>query len=366
MGKRGQRTSLARKTSPGRNASPWCSVLAGRWWHGVLRPTGKPEHSPTSHVAWPREMVGPPGYSVPMTSRAERGALIALLQDRPGGVTWRQITDETADCGSAIEVYQRSLSDDLFTRSDDDTPRFEKAEREIAAWESDGIGVHTLLDESYPKQLRDVLHMPPVVFTRGTLAADTRAVAIVGSRRATSEGLKVASRLAAGLGERGFTIVSGGAAGIDAAAHRAALDAGARTVAVIGTGVRKYYPPENRDLHDCIAREGMVLSQFWPDSPPTRQSFPMRNAVMSGYVTATVVVEAGERSGTRIQARNAVEHGRPVLLAEGVVQANKWAQALADQPGAHVVRNLSDVLAALEQAEDTDAAVQRMLDAAPL
>lgn len=156
--------------------------------------------------------------------------------------------------------------------------------------------------------------------------------------------------------------MSGGAAGIDTAAHEAALAAGARTVAVVGTGIRRYYPAENRDLHDRIAAQGMVMSQFRPEAPPTRQSFPMRNAVMSGYVTATVVVEAGEHSGTRIQARNAVEHGRLVLLAEGVVRANKWAEAMQGQPGVHEVAGLADVLKVLENAEDSPAAIQRLLD----
>jgi len=296
-----------------------------------------------------------------MTSRAERGALIALLQDRPGDATWRAITDAVGDCGSAIEVYEHLVTEDLFSGAGTHGARFERAEREIEQWEADGIGVHTVLDDSYPSQLRDVLHMPPVVFTRGIVAPDNRAVAIVGSRKASDEGLTIASRLATGLGKHGYTIVSGGAAGIDAAAHTAALAAGARTVAVIGTGVRKYYPAENRELHDRVASHGMVLSQFWPDSSPTRQSFPMRNAVMSGYVSATVVVEAGEKSGTRIQARNAVEHGRPVLLTQGVVAANTWARAMQSQPGVHVVTGLVDVLAVLEQSEDSEAAIRRLL-----
>jgi DNA processing protein len=295
-----------------------------------------------------------------MTSWIERGALIALLQDRPGGVTWRQIADDVGDTGSAVDVF-RQLTGDLFTEEDTHLDRCEQGAREIDQWEADGIGVRTLLDESYPRQLRDVLHMPPVVFSRGETAPDTNAVAIVGSRRASTEGLNTASRLAVGLGEHGYTVVSGGAAGIDAAAHTAALGAGARTVAVIGTGVRRYYPPENRDLHERIARSGMILSQFWPDAGPTPKTFPMRNAVMSGYVTATVVVEAGERSGTRIQARNAVEHGRPVLLAEGVVNANTWAKRMVDQPGVHVVAGLADVLAVLASSADSRDAVRRLL-----
>lgn len=297
-----------------------------------------------------------------MVSRAERGALLALLQDRPGGASWRQLTVEVGDCGSAVAVYDGRTTN-LLTGPDANAERFEQAALQIEKWEADGIGVHTLLDPTFPAQLRDVLHMPPVVFTRGALEPDHRAVAIVGSRKASADGLRNADRLATGLAERGFTIVSGGAAGIDSAAHEAALRAGARTVAVIGTGVRRYYPAENRDLHDRIAATGMVLSQFLPDSPPTKGSFPMRNAIMSGYVTATVVVEASERSGTRIQARNAVEHGRPVLLAEDVVRANDWAKAMQGQPGVHVVAGLVDVLDVLEDAEDSDEAVRKLLRA---
>lgn len=294
-------------------------------------------------------------------NRSERGALVALLQDRPGGAKWRQITDEVADSGSAVAVYDRLVVPDLFASPNANARRFEQAAAQIDEWKAEGIGVHTVLDDTFPPQLRDVLHMPPIVFTRGVVEPDIRAVAIVGSRNASRDGLANADRLASGLGERGFTIVSGGAAGIDAAAHEAALAGGARTVAVIGTGVRRYYPADNRGLHDRIAAAGMVLSQFMPDSPPTKGSFPMRNAVMSGYVTATVVVEAGERSGTRIQARNAVEHGRPVLLAEGVYKANRWAQAMEGQPGVHVVTGLTDVLDVLEEADDSDDAVRRLL-----
>ncbi|WP_019816508.1 DNA-processing protein DprA [Saccharomonospora saliphila] len=298
-----------------------------------------------------------------MTSRTERGALVALLEDRPSGVTWRQIADDVGDEGSAVQVYRRLFSPDLFTPSDSLGSRFEKAAQQIDGWQAEGLGVHTLLDATYPRQLRDVLHMPPIVFTRGTLAddGDRRAVAIVGSRRPSRNGVAIASRLAAGLGERGFTIVSGGAAGIDSAAHSAALAADARTVAVVGTGIRRCYPPENRDLFDRVAASGMILSQFWPDAPPSKHTFPMRNAVMSGYVTATVVVEASEHSGTRIQARNAVEHGRPVLFTEHVVRATAWARGMVDQPGVHVVTGLTEVLDVLAQSEDSTSALHRLL-----
>lgn len=295
------------------------------------------------------------------TARDERSAMVALLEDRPRGLTWRQIADQVAECGSAEKVLEYLVPSDLF--AEDHRVRLDRAAADIAGWEKSGIGVHTLLDDSYPAQLRDVLHMPPIVFTVGVRATDhdSRAVAIVGSRKASPEGLRRACRLATELGREGYTIVSGAAEGIDAASHTAALDTGARTVAVLGTGVRRYYPARNRDLQDRIAAAGMLLSQFWPDAPPTQYNFPLRNAVMSGYVTATVVVEAGERSGTRIQARNAVEHGRPVLLTEEVVRANAWARAIEGQAGVHVVRGISDVLSILERFEDSPAAVDRLL-----
>jgi DNA processing protein len=142
----------------------------------------------------------------------------------------------------------------------------------------------------------------------------------------------------------GITVVSGLAAGIDTAAHTAALDAGGRTVAVLGTGINRVYPAVNRDLQERIACESLVVSQFWPDAAATKKSFPLRNATMSGYGRATIVVEAGETSGARIQARVGVEHGRPVILRDRVVQANEWAAALQHRPGVHIVSSVDEAL----------------------
>ena len=134
-------------------------------------------------------------------------------------------------------------------------------------------------------------------------------------------------------------------------AHRAALDAGGRTVAVIATGIGRVYPAENRSLQEEIASRGLVLSQFWPDAPPQKHAFLMRNATMSGYGLATVVVEAGEMSGARSQARVAVEHGRQVILTDRVVDANEWAQNLVGRPGVHVAGSVAAVLDVVEQVE---------------
>jgi DNA processing protein len=146
-----------------------------------------------------------------------------------------------------------------------------------------------------------------------------------------------------------MTVVSGLARCFDTAAHRSALDAGGRTVAVIGTGIARAYPAENRELQEEIARRGLVLSQFWPDAPPDKHTFPMRNATMSGYGLATVVVEASEKSGARIQARLAVEHGRQVIFTEQVVTQNHWAQELLGRPGVHVASSVDNVIEIVEQ-----------------
>jgi DNA processing protein len=116
---------------------------------------------------------------------------------------------------------------------------------------------------------------------------------------------------------------------------------------VIGTGINRSYPAANAELQRRIAAEGLVLSQFWPDAPPTKTSFPMRNAIMSGYAAATVVVEAAYRSGARMQARLALEHGRPVVLPRQLL-AHDWARGYAQRPGVHVVDDVDDLLATVE------------------
>jgi DNA processing protein len=189
-----------------------------------------------------------------------------------------------------------------------------------------------------------------MVFIRGRLAKqDSRSVAVVGARQATPAGLERAKSTADHLVDSGYTVVSGLAAGIDTAAHAAALARKGRTVAVIGTGLSRAYPPQNASLQREIANRGAVVSQFWPDSPPSRRSFPMRNAVMSGIALATVVVEASHTSGSRLQARLALAQGRPVFLLAELVEAQPWARECAQRPGAQVVQDPAEITAALNR-----------------
>jgi DNA processing protein len=272
----------------------------------------------------------------------ELAALVALLRRAVGG--WTEITQEVQEDGSAARVLARQAghADTLFPDETAATALIEAAAESIRVWRASGIDVHAFFEMSYPTQLRAIREMPPILFTRGVREADSHAVAVVGSRSASEAGLRIARSVASSLAGRGVTVVSGLAKGIDTAAHEAALEAGGRTVAVIGTGIERHYPATNRLLQEHIAEIGLVISQFWPDAAPAKHQFPMRNAVMSGYAAATVVVEAGPASGARIQARLALQHGRPVLLTSQVME-QEWAQTFAQRPGVHVVRSTSDL-----------------------
>lgn len=178
-------------------------------------------------------------------------------------------------------------------------------------------------------------------------------MSLIGSRRASTAGLAAAERIAADLAHAGFTVVSGLASGIDTAAHRSALAAGGRTVAVIGTGLLHSYPPENAGLQQEIARRCAVVSQFWPETPPSRETFPERNAVMSGLTLGTVIIEASVRSGARVQARRALAHGRPVFLLQRLLD-QPWAGELAARPGVHVVDEAAQIIETVERLHATD------------
>lgn len=223
------------------------------------------------------------------------------------------------------------------------------AQRQVEEWQEQGLDFISVLDERYPNRLRQVVDMPPFLFADGTLVQDDMGVSVVGSREATPDSVAFAQETASMLVDQGLTVIAGLAAGVDAAAHRRALDEGGRTVAFIGTGITRQYPVQNRVLQREISERGLVLSQFWPDQGPTRYTFPMRNASMSGYGLATVVVQAGEHSGTRIQARQAQQHGRPVILRDTVVRDTQWGHRLFSRPGVYVASSVPEVQQILQE-----------------
>jgi DNA processing protein len=232
-----------------------------------------------------------------------------------------------------------------------------------------GITPLTLGDSDYPDNLRQVADPPPVLFARGAvLPCDAQAVALVGTRRATSYGRAVAERLATDLARAGVTLVSGLAKGIDTFAHAAAVRAGGRTVAVLGNGLDQVYPPENTSLATSIvtSRQGALVSEFAPGIPPDAVNFPRRNRIISGLSRITVIVEAGEPSGALITADFALEQGRDVMAVPGSIYspASAGANALLKQ-GATPVTCGDDILHALGTPSEDDSVARAMPDLGP-
>lgn len=212
-------------------------------------------------------------------------------------------------------------------------------------------GVHVLTWDSpdYPALLRDIPDAPPVLFVRGEITpADEWAVALVGTRKASVYGREVAHRLSGDLAHNGVTVVSGLARGVDSVAHKAALEAGGRTIAVMGSGVDYIYPAEHRKLAEEIIENGALVSDFPLGTRPEASNFPARNRIISGLSLGTVVVEAGLKSGALITADFALDHGREVFAVPGSILTSASAgcnRLLRD--GAHVVTEVGDVLETL-------------------
>ncbi len=182
------------------------------------------------------------------------------------------------------------------------------------------IQVLTWNDTCYPRMLKEIDQPPPVLYYRGTITSeDDLAVAIVGTRRVTSYGRQLTKDTATYLAGNGVSVVSGLARGVDAIAHQAALDAGGRTLAVLGSGVDIIYPPEHRKLAEQIVQQGAILSDYPPGTKPDGINFPPRNRIISGLSKATVVIEAGEKSGALITAKFSADQGREVFAVPGSV-----------------------------------------------
>jgi len=299
--------------------------------------------------------------SVVESNIEEQAELVALLRERPGGLNWIQLAGAVLEYGSPSAARGRLVSDSLFG-DDEHEIRLKEARRDVASWLADGLDFWPIVDERYPARVRDIQEAPPFLFARGQRVDNDIAVSVVGSRKATERGLRMASSISEALVSMSVTVVAGLAAGIDTAAHEMALLRGGRTVAVIGTGINRHYPAANRKLQDHIAEEGLLLSQFWPTAPPQQHNFPMRNAVMSGYGIATVVVEAGEQSGARIQARMAVHHGRPVILTDLVVNNTEWAKELLGRPEVYVASSIGDVTSVVRELVERPTQLGAVLD----
>jgi DNA processing protein len=220
-------------------------------------------------------------------------------------------------------------------------------------WEkiqAQGIQVFILEDDAYPRRLKEISQPPPVLYLRGELCPeDEWAVAVVGTRRITSYGRQVAEEVAATLARSGITLISGLARGVDGVAHQAALNAGGRTLAVLGCGVDRVYPPENRRLAEQILSRGALLSDYPPGTPPESTNFPPRNRIISGLSMGVVVVEAGVTSGALITASFAADQGREVFAVPGNINAPQSVGAnRLIQNGAHPLLDPQEILEVLE------------------
>lgn len=227
-----------------------------------------------------------------------------------------------------------------------------------------GVKIATPVDLSYPTLLAEIPAPPPVLYYRGELLeTDRTAVAIVGTRRMTAYGREMTARIAADLARAGVTVVSGLARGVDGVAHQAALDAGGRTIAVLGSGIDRIYPPEHRNLAARIMEQGAVLSDYLPETPPDGVNFPPRNRIISGLSLGVVVIEAPDRSGALITVDFAADHGRDVFAVPGPVTApNSSGTNRLIREGARLVRSADDVLEDLQiRRGAADVALQQAL-----
>ncbi len=219
-------------------------------------------------------------------------------------------------------------------------------DEELTRLERAGVQAITWHDDAYPELLRHIPDLPPILFVKGSLLPqDGRSVTVVGTRKATAYGREVARHLAGDLARQGVTVVSGLARGIDGVAHRAALDAGGRTIAVLGSGIDVIYPPEHANLADEVQHHGAVVSEYPLGTRPEARNFPRRNRLLSGLTLGTLVVEAGEASGALWSVRHALEQGREVFCVPGSIYspASRLTNTLI-QEGAKLVLGVEDIL----------------------
>jgi len=279
-----------------------------------------------------------------MEPHSQDVALIAL--SLVPGFSWAKTRAQIEEHGSPIEVLRARFGDQLFGDGYDQA--ILQAQEFIASCTADGVNVASLWGKEYPRHLRTVHDAPPILFWQGHMdPRDEDAVAIVGTRNPDHSGSKFAHELASKLSLHGIPVVSGLARGIDGIALRSALSTHGRAIGVIGTGHDSAYPPEHSGLQLKVA-EHLLISQFRPGTTISKRNFPMRNVVMSGFASLTTIVQAGETSGTRIQARAAVKHGRPLIISEPVYRSADWArQLVGERYDIVVVRDVDEAYAAI-------------------
>jgi DNA processing protein len=300
----------------------------------------------------------------PPTTEEDRLSFLRLIRSRRIGVaTFHKLLAEHGSAQAALRALPETARAAGIA---DYTPCSEAAARaELLAGARTGAQLLLFGTPDYPAALAEIADAPPVLWALGDLGLLQRPmIALVGARNASSLGGRIARKLAEGLGEAGFVVVSGLARGIDAIAHEASLTSG--TIAAQAGGIDVVFPPENTALAAGIAQNGLRLSEQAPGLAPQARHFPMRNRIISGLSQAVVVVEAALRSGSLITARCALDQGREVMAVPGHPFDARAAGCNAlIRDGAVLVRSVDDILAALPTRLSTGASSQRAADAAP-
>ena len=253
------------------------------------------------------------GSSMEVTAQQRRLLELCAVRVNRESVNWSLIARQAQDPGGLDDLHRGIITEKsaaatrsrpvLHTGLRDLPALTDRVEAELDAASRIGARLVTVLDPGYPLNLRLIPNLPPFLFYRGELKDDdARSVAVVGTRQATEAGIHRAAHVQAARRTGSYCGLRSGE-GDRMAAHRAALDAGARTIAVLGTGITRCYPSENRDLAEAITASGVLVSQFWPTSSPSRYTFPRRNVVTSGISQGTIVIEATSTSGAKMQAR---------------------------------------------------------------
>ncbi|MBI2845457.1 MAG: DNA-protecting protein DprA [Chloroflexi bacterium] len=268
-----------------------------------------------------------------------------------GPIKFKQLLDHFGDAGQAWEAEARELKEaGLDAKAIENLLAFRQKvslEEEIDKLSKAGIKVVTWSDKNYPEKLRSIHDPPPLLYRKGELLSqDGWAVAVVGTRSPRPYGRQIVEEIASDLARSGVTVVSGLARGIDSLAHRAALEAGGRTIAVLGSGIDVLYPEEHKPLAEAIIKQGVILSEYPLGTPPVAENFPRRNRLISGLALGTVIVEAGADSGALITADYALEQGRELFAVPGNVTSPKsrGTNKLIQEGGAKLIFSAADIL----------------------
>ncbi len=268
-----------------------------------------------------------------------RRAVPLVRQFRSAEAVFHASTHELMAAGLPGSIAQSIASGVSYEEAADQAERVKRG----------GATLITILDPTYPEQLKQIYDPPLVLFARGRIELMSRiGLGVVGTRRPTPYGIAATERLTGELARTGLVITSGMARGIDTAAHRTALSVGGDTIAVFGSGVDHIYPAENRRLADEIASKGLLVSEFPMGSPGHPQNFPVRNRIISGLSVGVLLVEGAQYSGSAITAQLAMEQGREVFAVPGNITSKlSWTPNLLIKQGAKLIQTAEDVLAEL-------------------